>query len=139
VTFLLDTTVLIDVARGHPAATRWMGAHDPRSMFTSVITVGELHRGVYFRHAREPDRLLRALREIAEIALTPMRGRVLDFGEPAAVIWGRLMGEGEAGGRRPALDDSKVAAIALAHGLTLATSNTRDFAPLCPTVDPRAA
>ena len=138
-TFLLDTSVLIDVACEHPAATRWMSTHDPRGMFTSTITVGELYRGAYFRHAREPKLLLRALREIAEEALAPLRGRVLGFDEPAAVMWGRLMGEGEARGRRPSLDDSKIASIALAHGMTLATSNTRDFAPLCPTVDPRAA
>jgi predicted nucleic acid-binding protein len=49
------------------------------------------------------------------------------------------MGEGAARGRVPPLDDAKIAAIALAHGLTVATSNTRDFAPLVATVDPRTA
>jgi hypothetical protein len=49
------------------------------------------------------------------------------------------MGEGEARGRPPPLDDAKIAAIAaiaLVQGMTLATSNTRHLAPLCPTVDP---
>jgi toxin FitB len=138
-TVLVDTSVLIDVARRNPAARRWWNVQDARHLFTSTITVGELYRGAYLRHARDPGRLLQALRGIAEEALAPLRGRVLEFDEPAAVIWGRLMGEGEAHGRRPPLDDSKIAAIALAHGMTLATSNTRDFAPLCRTVDPRAA
>ncbi len=136
--FLLDTSVLIDVARHHPAVTRWWTAQDARLLFTSTITVGELYRGAYFRHARDPQRLLRAVAEIAEVALAPLRGRVLAFDEPAAEIWGRLMGEGEATGQRPTLDDAKIAAIALLHGLTVATSNQRDLAPLCPTIDPRA-
>lgn len=106
-------------------------------MFTSTITVGELYRGSYKRYARNPARLLAALRGISEEALQPLRGRILDFDEPAAVIWGRLMGEGEAHGRRPPLDDAKIAAIALAHGMTLVTSNPQHFAPLCPTIDPR--
>ncbi len=49
------------------------------------------------------------------------------------------MGEGEARGARPAVDDAKIAAIALCHGLTVATSNIRHLGPLCPTLDPRAA
>jgi predicted nucleic acid-binding protein len=139
VSYLLDTSVLIDVARREPATVRWWQAQDTRNLFTSTITVGELYRGAHLRHARDPARLLSALREIREEALAPLRGRVLDLNEPAAVIWGRLMGEGEACGRRPPLDDSKIAAIALAHGMTLATSNSRHLAPLCPTVDPRTA
>ncbi len=136
--FLLDTSVLIDAARKHPGVRRWFAAHDPATMFTSAITVGELYRGAHSRYSRDPGLLLRALREVSEDVLGPLRGRILGFDEPAAVIWGRLMGDGEAAGRRPALDDSKIAAIVLSRGMTLATSNTRDFAPLCPTVDPRA-
>jgi predicted nucleic acid-binding protein len=137
--YLLDTSVLIDVARNEPASVRWWQAQDARRLFTSTITVGELYRRAYQRHARDPEKLLRALREVAEVALAPFRGRVLAFDEAAAVIWGRLMGEGAARGRRPAIDDSKIAAIAIAHGMSLATSNPRDFLPLCPTIDPRAA
>jgi hypothetical protein len=139
VSYLIDTSVLIDVARGHPAVSRWWSRQDARRLFTSVITLGELHRGAYARHAREPDRLLRSLREVADIALAPLRGRVLAFDEPAAAIWGRLMGEGEAAGRRPPLDDAKIAAIALRHDLTVASSNLRELASLCPTLDPGTA
>ncbi len=136
---LLDTSVLIDVARQVAAPLRWWKGQDTRNLFTSAITVGELYRGAHFRHGRDPTRLLEALREIEEEALGPLRGRVLDFDRPAAVIWGRLMGDGQAQGRRPSIDDAKIAAIALAHGMDVATSNPRDFAPLCPTIDPRTA
>jgi predicted nucleic acid-binding protein len=137
--YLLDTSVLIDVAREVAAPLRWWTSRDARDLFTSTITVGELYRGAHLRHGREPARLLQALREIEEEALGPLRGRVLDFDRPAAVIWGRLMGDGQAQGRRPAIDDAKIAAIALAHGMDVATSNPRDFASLCPTIDPRTA
>ena len=101
-------------------------------MFTTAVTVGELYRGAYLKYAREPQLLLRALREVSEDVLGPLRDRILGFDEPTAVIWGRLMGEGEAAGRRPPLDDAKTAAIALAQGLTLATSNPPRLRPLVP-------
>ena len=135
--FLLDTTVFIDLARGWPTTLQWWTRCNPTQLFVSSITVGELYRGAYLRHARNADALVEALRYLREDALAPLGDRVLPFDRAAAEIWGRLMGEGEARGRRPPPEDCKIAATALRHALTVATSNTRDLAGLCPVLDPR--
>ena len=56
--------------------------------------------------------------------------RILPFDAAAARIWGRLMAEGRRAGGSPAVRDAEVAAVALAHGLTVATRNVRDFEAL---------
>ena len=58
----------------------------------------------------------------------------------AAVIWGAIMGDGDRAGRPKPMADAQIAAVALRHGLTLATRNIRDFKDMGVTlVDPWAA
>lgn len=61
-------------------------------------------------------------------------GRVLPFDGPAAILWGRLMGDGDRSGPPPAAADAQIAAVAIHHDLTLVTRNTKDFARLTVTL-----
>lgn len=54
-------------------------------------------------------------------------GRVLPFGERAALEWARLMAEGTAAGRPRSAVDMIVAATASAWGLTVVTANEKHF------------
>lgn len=135
---LLDTTVLIDVGRRFAPTVAWMERQTIASLHISAITVGELLRGAYRRFGTSPA-LAQELRRLKRQALQPFGRRILAFDTEAAEIWARLVGTGEAQGNRPPSDDAKIAAIALAHGMTVVTSNIRDFAPLCPTIDPRTS
>jgi predicted nucleic acid-binding protein len=135
---LLDTTVLIDVGRGYAPTVAWLERQPLARLHVSSITVGELFRGAYRSFASSPAALTRELHKLRTRLLPRFAGRLLSFDADAAEIWGRLVGMGEAQGRRPPPDDARIAAIALAHDLTVATSNARDLAPLCTTVDPRA-
>ena len=99
--FLLDTTVLIDVARGHEVVGAWFAGQDLIALWLSTITVGELHRGVHQRWLRRPKALAAALSQLREDTLLPFEGRILGLDIAAAEIWGRLMGEGAARGRIP--------------------------------------
>ncbi|MFO1048218.1 MAG: PIN domain-containing protein [Geminicoccaceae bacterium] len=136
---LLDTTVLIDVSRGFRPTVRWVERQPLARLYLCSLTVGELVRGAYRRFASSPAVLTDELHHLRTGLLQRFGARVLGFDAEAAEIWGRLMGEGEARGARPPSDDAKIAAIALLHGLTLATSNQRDLAAMCPTIDPRTA
>lgn len=136
---LLDTTVLVDAIRGHPRTLSWLAVRNFDALTVSSVTVGELYRGVHYRHAAAPAQLARALERLREDTLKPFEGRILPFDHIAAEIWGRIMGEGAASGRLPPTDDAKIAAVALQHRLTVATSNPRHFAGLVATVDPRTA
>ena len=136
---LLDTTVLIDASRGFAPTAGWLARQPLATLHVSSVTVGELFRGAYRTLGASPNRLPGELLRIHTEILPKFAGRVLSFDLAAAEIWGRLLGTGEARGARPPADDARIAAIALCHDLTVATSNTRHLAPLCPTIDPRTA
>ena len=138
-TYLLDSTVLVDVGRRHGPTLAWLPRQRASTLHLPTITVGELVRGIHHRHGHDALYRARHLGQLAREIDQMFPGRLLPFDRVAAEIWGRLMGEGAARGRTPPSDDAKIAAIALRHGLTVATSNTRDFAPLVATVDPRTA
>jgi predicted nucleic acid-binding protein len=136
---LLDTTVIIDVLRGFAATERWLLRQRMSELSLSAITLGELLQGIHHQHRQDRASLARALECLRKEMLAPFQGRILAFDAACAEIWGRIIGEGAAAGRAPSTDDAKVAAIALRHGLTVVTSNTRHFAGLVPVVDPRNA
>ena len=130
IAFLLDTTVIVDLLRGFAATERWLRRQRLAELSLSTITLGELLQGIHHQLGADRTRLDRALASLREDTLAPFRGRILVFDEASAEIWGRIMGEGSAAGRRPSTDDAKVAAIALRHGLTVVTSNIAHFAGL---------
>jgi predicted nucleic acid-binding protein len=84
----------------------------------SVVTVMEVIRG--FQRVRSTRRLQDFLAAVAV-------EEVLDFDQSAAELAGRIAGDLERVGRPIGLADSMIAAIALEHGLELATGNTAHF------------
>lgn len=125
---LLDTNVISATARvGHNhAVAEWIKARAIDDLYLSAVTFGELTRGI----EKLPDGRNRArLADWLQRDVSPrFEGRVLAFDYASSAIWGRLMGALDISGKpRPALD-MQIAAIAIQHGMTLVTRNTRDFA-----------
>ncbi|WP_245450011.1 CBS domain-containing protein [Rhizobium leguminosarum] len=60
-------------------------------------------------------------------AQTRFERRIIPVEEPVAVAWGDLMGRAKRSGRGLSSMDGLIAATAVAHDLTLATRNTKDF------------
>jgi len=134
---LLDTNVVSEMVAPEPAVAvrRWMAGQAPASLYLSVITLGELAYGVARLEAgRKRDRLSRWVQEELTAQFT---GRVLPLDPEAAARWGELRALGERRGRPRSTADLQIAAIALTHGMTLATRNLADFEELgVPLVDP---
>ena len=103
----------------------WVEARSPSDLFLAAQTVGELVRGA--RKVREPERRERFERWIEQDLARQFEGRILPFDGGTAAIWGRLMGDGDRAGLRPAAADAQIAAVAIQHGLTVVTRNVRDF------------
>ena len=122
--YLVDTNVLSELRRRDPDANvvRWMADRPATTLHLSVLTVGELRKGV---EGMAEGARKRRLLDWLEIEL-PMffAGRILPVDAAVADRWGRLLAQ--AGRPLPAID-SLLAATALAHGLTLITRNLRDF------------
>ena len=127
--FLLDTNVVSELIarRPDPNVTRWVEGQNTEAVFLSVITVGELNRGIQ----RLPDsRRKKALANwLTGDLLVRFGDRVLPLNVPVMMTWGALVARMEADGQLIPAIDSLLAATAAQHGLAMATRNVRDFKP----------
>ncbi len=123
--YLLDTDVLSALRRRErdPAVARWLEAQRTTDLYLSVVTVGEVERGIERQRRRDPA-FAEALAAWLDRVLAWYGDRVLGVDLPTARRWGQLSG---ALGHEGA--DLLIAATALEHGLTVVTGNTRHFAP----------
>jgi predicted nucleic acid-binding protein len=125
--YLVDTNVLSELRRKSPdkQVLEWFAKRPPVILYLSVLTLGEIRKGV----EGVADIVLRqALVDWLETDLPLFfTGRILSVDSTVADRWGRLVAS--AGRPLPAID-SLLAATALAHDLVLVTRNTKDFADL---------
>ena len=123
--YLLDTDVLSALRRRErdPAVARWLEAQRTTDLYLSVVTVGEVERGIERQRRRDPA-FAEALAGWLDRVLAWYGDRVLGVDLPTARRWGQLSG---ALGHEGA--DLLIAATALEHGLTVVTGNTRHFEP----------
>jgi hypothetical protein len=138
--FLLDTVVLSELRKGPRQRDRnlvhWMGEVRSRELYVSVVTIGEIERGIERQRQLNPS-LAERLAAWLEVTLRAYASRILPIDVAIARRRGRLSHQlGNKG------LDLAIAATALEHGLTVATRNVSDFAPTGVAVvnpfDPRA-
>jgi toxin FitB len=125
VKFLLDTNVIAEIRKGSRANANvraWFAALDPEAILLSVLTVGEIRRGIESVRRRDPI-AARALERWLRRVLANHSDRVLAVDRSVAEEWGRL----NVPDPLPVID-GLLAATAKVHGLTLATRNVKDVA-----------
>ncbi len=123
--FLIDTDVLSALRRGerHPAAVRWIEAQRTTDLYLSVVTIGEVERGIVQQQRRNPP-FARDLSVWRDLVISMYGDRILGVDLRTSRRWGQL--SGELGHNN---DDLILAATALEHGLTVVTRNVRHFEP----------
>ncbi len=108
--------------KAHPGVTTWLAGISPDEAFLSVLTLGEIRRGIELRRARD-QAAARALERWLLGLEAHYADRILPITAAIADRWGRLP---------PAqplrVTDGLIAATALEHKLTVVTRNTADFA-----------
>jgi predicted nucleic acid-binding protein len=125
--YLLDTNVLSELRRKTPDAgvVEWFSRRPASTLYLSVLTLGELRKGI--EGVAEAERRM-ALTDWLETDLPGFfAGRILPIDVQVADRWGRLVAA--AGRPLPAID-SLLGATAAQHGLSMVTRNARDFADL---------
>lgn len=126
--FLLDTNVVSEFRRTAPSpkVLAWLGSSDQEALYLSVVTLGEIRRGIERTGDSTKKRTLNAW-----LALTvrPQFGdRILPIDERVAGRWGSMLGTAARRGHPIPPIDAFLAATALEHDMTLVTRNARDFA-----------
>ncbi|OWV78469.1 recombinase [Rhizobium sp. N122] len=124
---LLDTNVLSEVTKPNPdmRVLAWLDKLDEDRTFISIVSIAEIRRGVALMDSgRKRDALADWLaRDLPQ----RFERRIIPVEEPVALAWGDLMGRAKRSGRGLSSMDGLIAATAVAHDLTLATRNTKDF------------
>jgi predicted nucleic acid-binding protein len=125
--YLVDTNIISEARKGEHAnagVRRFFRRADEADepVFLSVVTVGELRRGVELIRHRGDSTQASLLESWLNMILHDYADYILDFDAETAQVWGRL--------RVPHPEnalDKQIAATALIHDLTLVTRNTQDF------------
>lgn len=127
--YILDTNILSEVVRPAPseALLRWMAEQNDADLYVTALTVAEIRRGVLEKPAGRRRDQLEAWFAGNEGPQSLFAGRILPFDEDAALIWAQLMAEGRIQGKSRSGLDTIIAAIAIAHGGVVVTSNEKDF------------
>lgn len=126
--FLLDTNCISELvhSKPEPRVLQWMDAADESLLYLSVLTLGEIRKGV----AQLPQSKRRTQLETwLELELQArFSGRILFIDASVADRWGLLAAEAKRKGRPLASVDGLLAATALHHNLTIVSRNVDDFA-----------
>ena len=123
--FLIDTDVLSALRRRerNPGVVRWVESQRTADLHISVVTVGEIQRGIT-QQQRENPSFARDLGVWLDRVLSLYSDRVLPMDTATARRWGQLSATlGHDGA------DLLIAATAIEHGLTVVTRNVRHFEP----------
>lgn len=126
---MVDTNVISESrknAKADPGVRRFFKevVESGSPLFISVVTIGELRRGVELIRHRGDTRQANQLEKWLEAMLVAYSDSTIDIDRDVAQVWGRLMAPHPA----HALD-KLIAATALIYDLTVVTRNTKDFAP----------
>jgi toxin FitB len=125
--YLIDTDVLSEIRKGSraDAGVRAFFREEGRAgaaFHLSVVTIGEIRRGVALIQQRGDEIQARRLEKWLDSVLAEFQSRILPFDVDCAQTWGQL--------RVPQAEnplDKQIAATALVHGLTVVTGNLAHF------------
>jgi predicted nucleic acid-binding protein len=121
--YLLDTMILsaLRQRQRNPHLVAWLRSMPESDLFLSVVTVGEVEKGIAAVLPRDPVFAQRLVTWLDDV-MRRYAARILPVDVAIARRWGRLAAaHGHAGA------DLLIAATALEHGLAVATSNIRHF------------
>jgi predicted nucleic acid-binding protein len=125
--YLLDTNAISELIAKQPnkKVVEWIDSLDPNTIYLSVITIGEIRKGIEKLPPSKPRDSVKAWLETD--LLLRFQGRILDITSDVMLTWGELAGRLENEGKPIAAIDSLIAATALQGTFCLVTRNDSDF------------
>jgi toxin FitB len=125
--FLLDTNCISELVRPtpEPHVLEWMEAADETMLSLSVLTMGEIRKGLAGLAQGKRRTLLETWLEVELQAR--FAGRIVPIDAAVANRWGQLAADAKRVGKPLSIIDGLLAATALHHDLTVVSRNTSDF------------
>lgn len=127
--FLLDTNCISEMVvrpQPDPRVVEWMGSADETLLYLSVLTLGEVRKGLALLPQSKRRTRLEGWLEVELQAR--FAGRILGIDTTVADRWGLLAAEAKSTGKTLSVIDGLLAATALHHNLTIVSRNVSDFA-----------
>jgi predicted nucleic acid-binding protein len=125
--YLIDTCCILELVKKkpNPNVLKWFADQDEISMYLSVITFGELRKGI----EKLPDsKKKKELNQwVKEDLNHRFKNRVLNINMEEVNRWGKILATAEKNGKPLPAIDSLIAATAQVHDLTVVTRNTQDM------------
>jgi predicted nucleic acid-binding protein len=125
--YILDTNVISELIKKqpNPQVVQWIDQQEAGRMYLSVVTIGELQKGITKLPSSERKNALQSWLD-TDLRLR-FDNRILELTSSVLTQWGRLTGTLELQGRVLSAFDSLIAATCLHHQATLVTRNEDDF------------
>jgi toxin FitB len=120
--YLVDTNVLSEARRGSAEARAWLRSVDPATVYLSVVTLGEIMKGIALKRRSDPP-LAASLSLWLERLRHEHAARILPITDRVALEWGRLAAE-----RPRGMANGLIAATAAIYDKIVVTRNVAGFA-----------
>jgi len=127
--WLLDTCALSEYAKKAPApeVIAWLDEQDEESLYISVISLGEIEKGILKLRAGNRRRSQKLTAWLGKVEQR-FAGRTLPLDAAALHVWAQIAARSELAGQPLPVMDGLIMATAQCHGLTVVTRNVQDFA-----------
>jgi toxin FitB len=125
--YLIDTCCISELVKKkpNPNVVKWFADRDELSMYLSVITFGELRKGIEkLSNSKKKKELNRWVKEDLKHRF---KNRVLNINMEEMNKWGEILATAEKSGKPLPAIDSLIAATAQVHDLSVVTRNSKDM------------
>ena len=128
--WLLNTCALSEYAKKVPSpeVIAWLDEQDEASLFISVITLGEIEKGILKLRASDSRRSQKLTAWLGKVEQR-FAGRILALDAAELHAWAQITAHAELAGQPLPVMDALLMATAQCHGLTVVTRNVQDFVP----------
>lgn len=125
--YLLDTCVISELIKKkpNPNLVQWTSNIEESKLFISVLTIGELHKGIEKLPLGNKKTTLH--KWVTYDLKKRFENRIIDFDIQIAATWGKIQAQSELLGRTLPLIDGLIAATGLCYDLVVVTRNTKDM------------
>ena len=125
--YLIDTCVIGEIIKPKPnvKVLNWVEKQDENKLYLSVLTLGEISKGIEKVKDRHRKRKLHLW--LIDDLRERFSGRILPIDEQVAMTWGQIQGKAELQGKSMPTIDGLIAATALVFNMIVVTRNTADM------------